>query len=258
MWSTRRLIDKGEILSYLRGDEEYGAYAIGDLEREMFALCTFAGATLNGQLHSLVLHFRGLDVPALLLMGRADGVGAILAREFCPNRVYLTLREEHCGMARGFYHWAEMVPMWRMALRPRSFRAPDGTCIRLGPHHVPQLLELYSLGGADAFSPSQVGRGIFYGAMDGSSLIAAAGTHLVSPTYGVAAVGNVFVHPDYRRLGLGSLVTGAVVTELLRRAMRMIILNVAQANDSAVEMYRKLGFERSCPFYECPVATAIG
>ena len=42
------------------------------------------------------------------------------------------------------------------------------------------------------------------------ALVAVAGTHLVSDTYGVAAIGNVFTHPDYRGRGYATLATGAV------------------------------------------------
>ena len=56
-------------------------------------------------------------------------------------------------------------------------------------------------------------------------LVAVAGTHLVSPTYGVAAVGNVFTHPGHRRQGYASAATSAVVTELLDRGIQDVILN---------------------------------
>lgn len=258
MWSTSLLTDKKRILAYLRGDEVYAAYAIGDLEPEMFALSSFAGAERGGQLRSLVLHFRGLEVPALLFQGDPEGVRAILADELRPDCVYLTLRGNHEATARDYYRWEQAVPMWRMALYPGDFRAPGGDCLRLDAQHIARLLDLYALGGADAFSPAQVDQGVFHGIQEGRSLVAAAGTHLVSPTYGVAAVGNVFVHPEYRQRGLGSAVTGAVVADLLRLGAKLVILNVAQSNLPAIRMYEKMGFEPRCPFMECPVAIATG
>jgi predicted GNAT family acetyltransferase len=88
-------------------------------------------------------------------------------------------------------------------------------------------------------------------------LVAAAGTHLVSATYGVAAVGNVFTHPDHRGQGYGTVTTSAVVAELLRRGIRDVILNVGQDNAGAIGIYERLGFERYCPFLEGP-AQSIG
>jgi predicted GNAT family acetyltransferase len=97
--------------------------------------------------------------------------------------------------------------------------------------------------------------GTFFGTLVADHLVAVAGTHLVSPTYAVAAVGNVFTHPDYRGRGYGTVTTSAVVAELLAREILDIILNVSQSNSSAIHIYEQLGFERYCPFLEGP-ATA--
>ncbi len=256
-WRTSRLRDKRRILAYLESDEVYAAYAIGDLEPGMFDQSSFAGAETDGRLRGLILHFRGLDVPALLLMGDPEGVGAILETELRPQRVYLTYRQEHELIAAAFYTWDEAVPMWRMVVRPEGFRPAGQKCTRLGTDHTHQLEQLYALGGADAFSPAQVQQGVFYGVLIDDDLVAAAGTHLVSKTYGIAAVGNVFVHPGYRRRGYGTAATSAVTAELQTLGARLVILNVAQDNTAAIHIYERLGFERYCPFFECPIATAI-
>ena len=93
---------------------------------------------------------------------------------------------------------------------------------------------------------------MFYGVAVEGRLVAAAGTHLVSPTYGVAAVGNVFTHPNYRCRGYGTVTIGAVVAELVRLGIRDIVLNVNQSNGDAIRIYEKLGFERYCAFLEGP------
>lgn len=85
-------------------------------------------------------------------------------------------------------------------------------------------------------------------------LIAVAGTHLVSSTYGVAAVGNVFTHPDYRGRGYGAAATSAVVTELLAHGIRDIVLNVGEDNAPALHPYERLGFELHCRFTEGPAS----
>jgi GNAT superfamily N-acetyltransferase len=154
-----------------------------------------------------------------------------------------------------FYAWERVIPMFRMVLPPASFSPVEGHCLRLGTRHAEQLLGLYALGGgAVAFSPSQIAGGVFYGAIADGQLVAAAGTHLVSPTYGVAAVGNVFTHPEYRGLGYGSATTTAVVAELLAGDILDVVLNVGQGNGRAIRVYERLGFERYCPFLEGPAA----
>jgi predicted GNAT family acetyltransferase len=100
-----------------------------------------------------------------------------------------------------------------------------------------------------AFSPYQLAQGVFYGIENRGRLIAAAGTHLVAPTYGVAAVGNVFTDPDYRGQGYATLCTSAVTKELLSQGTD-VVLNVQEGNADAVHIYEKLGYRPYCRFIE--------
>lgn len=252
MWKTSRLTDKAQILAYLETDRLYAAYAIGDLEPAMFAECTWVGASEAGPVQALALHYRGLEPPALLLMGETDGLRAILASTPWAGRVYLTCRAEHLAMTHEFYAWDEVESMWRMVLQKPQFRPVDGDCIQLTPAHADELAALYALGGGPAYSASQLEHGVFFGTFIDRHLVAVAGTHLVSPTYGVAGVGNVFTHPEYRGRGYGTAVTSAVLAELLGRGIGDIVLNVNQANQVAIGIYERLGFERYCPFVEGP------
>ena len=221
MWKTSELTDRSQILAYLETDRLYAGYAIGDLEPGMFEQSTWAGAEEGNRLQALALYFRGLDPPALFLMGDTDGLRTILEDALCPEWVYLTCRTDLVSMVRHFYAWDEMIPMWRMALRPECFRPVNGDCTRLVPAHSNQLTALYALGGGAAFSPAQMERGVFYGAYVDGQLVAAAGTHLVSPTYGVAAVGNVFT-----RVGQG-LAGYDLVTRWLRKTVTGVTLECA-------------------------------
>ena len=133
--------------------------------------------------------------------------------------------------------------------------------MRLGAADVPALQHLHSGGNAgdqppddapDFFSASMVTQGAYYGIFgDEGSLVAAAGTHLVVPAEGVAALGNVYTLPSHRGHGLATLATSAVVSELLARPeLNVIALNVRQDNIAALTVYERLGFERYCAFYE--------
>ena len=69
-----------------------------------------------------------------------------------------------------------------------------------------------------------------------------AGTHLVVPQEGIAAVGNIYTRRDRRGRGLAGRVTAAVVAELLRRGVPTVALNVAQTNATARRVYERVGF----------------
>jgi ribosomal protein S18 acetylase RimI-like enzyme len=252
MWQTSVLTDKSQILAYLETDRLYAAYAIGDLEPGMYEQCTWAGAARGGQLGALALHFSGLTLPALVLMGNPEGLRAILSAELCPERAYLTCRESLLPVTQAFYAWEKMDPMWRMVLQPDRFRPALGDAVRLTPDQAEDLIALYAEGWGGAFMPAQVAQGVFYGVYADGQMVAVAGTHLVSPTYGVAAMGNIYTHPGYRGRGYGTATTAAVADALLRMGIRDVVLNVHQGNALAIRLYERLGFYRHCPFLEGP------
>jgi len=243
------LTDKSQILAYLETDRLYAAYAVGDLEPDLFVHCEWFGAERDGRLQALALHYSGLGFPIVFLMGDAGGLRAIFEDALCIEEAYFTCRQEHLGIMQDFYNW-EPIPMWRMVLQADRFRPVGGDCIPLTLDHGEHLKALYAHGKGNAFDPKQVPGGAFHGVFENGRLVAAAGTHLISLTYGVAAVGNVFTNPNYRRHGYATVATSAVVTEVQGRGVRDTVLNVDQRNEPAIRIYERLGFERYCPFFE--------
>jgi GNAT superfamily N-acetyltransferase len=145
------------------------------------------------------------------------------------------------------------LPMWRMGLEPADFRpAPDGEPQPLGPRDLGEILALFAdyPDRPDAFHERQLASGAFFGIRDEGTLVSVAGTHIVSTTAGVAAIGNVFTRPDRRGRGFGTHVTSTVVAALVGRGLRTIVLNVAQHNLPAVRCYRRLGFREHSPYTE--------
>ena len=143
--------------------------------------------------------------------------------------------------------------MWRMVLRLADY--PSGRSQGaevLKASDLPSLLALFGEhpDRPDAFDAGQLENGGFFGIHRNGALVSAAGTHVIGRAAGVAAVGNVFTHPDYRRHGYGRRVGAAVVEALLGQGVDTIVLNVAMTNDSALGLYRGLGFWPFCGYYE--------
>jgi ribosomal protein S18 acetylase RimI-like enzyme len=248
---ARSLTDKNEILDFLARDRLYAAYAIGDLEPALFADCEWLGVEEERRLHAVVLLYKGLDPPALFLMGKVPGLAKVLRFGFRQKRVYITCREEHVLAVSAFYATEPPEAMWRMVIEPQDFRPTEtGAVIPLSPRHVEELKILYAQGGGDAFTPFQLATGVFYGVRIRGRMVAAAGTHLISPTYGLGAIGNVFTEEAYRGQGYATATTSAVVRELFRRGIRSVVLNVAQSNATAIRIYERLGFAKHCPYVE--------
>lgn len=266
-YAVRLTTDKSELHTYLRGDAIWAAYAIGDLETVHFDWCTWHLAEdAAGRLAGLVLLYRRLDPPVLLLVGDTVAVTTILEQTALPEQVSVSAREEHLPLLLARYDFSadRVRPMLRMAVTSKSFRpaaqrrsvAAGLTLRRLSEADVPAIEALIVHGGPfapDAFSPAQVAEGLFIGLErvddGGKLLVAVAGTHLVAPAWGVAALGNVYVHPAWRGRGYGALVSSAVTADLLSRGL-LVVLNVDQNNQVAINLYRQLGFAVHCPFVE--------
>jgi ribosomal protein S18 acetylase RimI-like enzyme len=233
--TTRLFIDKAEIQAYLETDRDYAAYALGDLDVGFFEQCTWHVAE-DSAIRALALVYTGFDPSILFLMGTGDGVAELLAGPVRAERFFVTARPEHPAVLERFYRWKHLDYMWRMALRSDGFSRGESirSVRRLNEGDVDRLRALYALGGGgDAFSPSQVMQGVFYGVEQDGQLISVAGTHLVSQVYSVGAIGNVMTHPDCRGRGYATLATQAVCDELIRRGVQTIVLNVRQDNAPA-------------------------
>ncbi len=139
--------------------------------------------------------------------------------------------------------------MVRMVVGRSEFKPVVGDAVPLDQGDTRHLNRLYGLGLTAHLPPEAVAAGIYYGIRLGTRLIAAAGTHVISPQLGLAAVGNVYTHREYRGQGLAKVVTSAVTAELLREC-DTIVLNVRADNPSAIAVYEALGYREATQFEE--------
>lgn len=242
------LTDKDQIRAILQRDPRWCVYALGDLSSRMFPKCRWFTPDLT-----LVLHDYGTSI--LFAMG----TGSIReALEHVTWPVHLQVRQDALDEVARHAPVSNEKQMIRMALERRTGREGDERVRRLATSDVDALNRLYADGESsgespDFFYPSMVSDGVFCGVYEAGALVAAAGTHLVSPDESAAAIGNVYVRRDRRGRGLGRAVTAAVVHELA--GVETIGLNVRADNDAAIRIYESLGFVRHCEFREA-LATA--
>lgn len=253
--------DKRKIQAFLQRDPIWGAYALGDLEADYFPQCTWylAGSSPEDS-DGLALLYKGLDPPVLLTMGVDTTIVAIFQVVDLPQRAYMSAQEDHLPAFQARYDFSDdrVRPMVRMAVlagrfRPHRLELSHGARLcRLDATDAPAIQRLVAGGGAyapDAFSPSQVDQGVFFGVWQDEELVAVAGTHLVASTWGVAAVGNIYTHPRWRGRGFGSAVTSAVTADLVDRGL-LVVLNVDRDNHVATRLYCNLGYQFHCSFWE--------
>jgi GNAT superfamily N-acetyltransferase len=247
---ARAVSDRSEIAAFLRSDRRYAAYALGDLDGPNRARVAWGMAYGDdGDPTALVMHHEGLVPQPLFLMGAPDGCRAVLESILKPRDAYLQGTELHEAALRGLYDLDAPLQMLRMVVDRDTFAPFAGPAERLTALDIDDLNRLYQLGFRAGFPPSVVEDGVYYGVRVRDRLVSAAGTHAINPREGIAVVGNVMTHTDYRGHDFAKMVTSAVTAELLDR-VEDVALNVHADNDPAVAAYSRLGYRTHCQLIE--------
>jgi GNAT superfamily N-acetyltransferase len=248
---VRATRDRDLLLEILGTDRLFAAYAIADLDPVEFPRTRWGIAfdTAAARPVSVVMEYHGLSPQPLFAMGDADGVAAILGDIIRTRVAYLASRPELVPAVARHYRVDPPGEMLRMVVDRETFRPVIGDAVRLDAGDTRHLNRLYELGLTSWLPTESVASGVYYGVRRGTRLIAAAGTHVISPTYGIAAVGNVYTHRDHRGQGLAKVVTSAVTAALLE-TVDDVVLNVRIDNPPALAAYRALGYREHAHFQE--------
>lgn len=254
--------DRDELEAFLRRDAEAHVYALADLDDVFWPDTRWFAAREGAGLSAVCLVLDKLSLPILYAIAPAGDTAmrSLLAwlRPTLPERVFATL-----GLGLG----AELAvdfdvdshgEFLKMALDDAApLAAPERAGIeRLG---VAQLDELRAFYAHDAYTPEERhGRffepymlelGPWFGVREAGRLVSVAGVHVVSARTSVAALGGIATRPDRRGRGLARALT-TTLCRALREQVRLVGLNVAAANASAIRCYRSVGFREVCRYEE--------
>ena len=246
---ARTSTDRATLRAFLERDRLFAAYAICDLEAREFPRTRWGVATSGDEVIALGLEYGGLTPQPLFLMGRNEGITAILRDVIRPRAAYLAASEGALAAVADIYRVEAGPPMIRMAVDRSRFQPAPAAVERLLPVEAGELNRLYQLGFAAWLSSSTVAEGVYYGIRVNGRLVSAAGTHVISREARLAVVGNVLTQADHRGRGYATAVTSAVTAELLRYCDD-VVLNVRADNPPAIQAYRKLGYTEHCRFEE--------
>ena len=239
---ARSVSDRDEIAAYLRTDRRYAAYAIGDLDSAARGRCSW-GIAYDGenQPTALAMHHDGLVPQPLFLMGDPEGCRAILASVIKPRDTFFQATEALDVAAAELYELERATLLLRMVVDAQTFLPTAGAAQRLTVEDIDDLNRLYQLGFRAGFAQAILDDAVYYGIRIRGRLVSAAGTHVINRPEGIAVVGNVMTHADYRGHGFARMVTGAVTADLLDQVPD-VALNVHADNGPAIAAYSRLGY----------------
>lgn len=247
-WQVTLDASDAEAAALLSQDRVWNCFALADLLlpfRQYSQIAIARQADAADCAACLVLRHPALTV--ISPFGAPAGVAAILTLLDLPERTLIQAQESHLPLLQEYYRFLSGErTLLRMSVTADTFVPPAPLLVRpelLTPSDLQAVQALYAHFPETHFRDDQLAYGVFYGVRSDDRIVAVGGTHVVAADYCLAVLGNIFTHPDERRRGYARAVTTALVTDLLARGCRDVILNVVAGNTPAITLYTSLGFQ---------------
>ncbi len=246
-----RNVENPEILAALfESDRETHLYGLADLEEPFWSNSTWyrdgdavVGLVSVGEEWMTIYAMSRVDPEATLdLLSRVQ--------DTVPAGTWVTGPPGLHASISGLRNCRDIGPHWRMILDGPVEMDGSVEAVALTEDDVEAARDLYASDeGRAFFLPTMLSDNPFVGIWEDGQLVAAAGTHVASKRYGVAAVGAVITRPSHRGRGLGSIAV-ADLCKRLAGEYETVGLNVETANEPALRIYDRLGFRRFFQYEE--------
>jgi GNAT superfamily N-acetyltransferase len=247
--------DRQAIAALLRRDARAHAYELGDLDDFDWPHTRWLGWMAGGVLREVVLVYTQPAVPVLLAIGEHSAdMSALLeaATESLPDELYVHASASLLEILSRRFDIAGAAPHLKLALGgPDALQRHAVPVNVLGPSDLEAIGVLYAAAYPGTwFEPRMLATGRYVGIWRDGRLACVAGVHVYSPTWGVAALGNVATLPKLRGRGLARGACAALCRLLLADGIETIALNVRNDNAAAIRAYTVLGFEPVAEYVE--------
>jgi predicted GNAT family acetyltransferase len=251
------LRDRDVLAAFFRRRPAVHAYALGDLDDFFWAHTRWLGLKADGRLTQVALVYDEPDPPVLLALAEEPvGQMAELLRAAAgslPSRLYAHVSPELVGTIAPLAPVTTPVLHCKLGLvRRETLEVFDTEDVALlGPPDLDEVERFYEQAYPGTwFQPRMLDTGRYVGIRRNGTLVCVAGVHVWSPTWRVAALGNVATLPAARTAGLATAACARLCRMLLDDGIDTISLNVRADNAAAIRTYEKLGFAHACDYVE--------
>ena len=241
--------DKKIIEDHFRKNTDLNIYSIGDLDDFFWKYTKWLAAFDGERIAQIALLYQASDHSTFLAITDNE----IKSMYELIENVYETLPGKlYCHLSKGLVeafgknikrndHGAH----YKMSLKNKEMLLKNDTekIKRLNPEYISLINKLYGESYPDNFFDKRMlETGKYFGYFENEELTGISGIHVYSEPYKVATLGNITIHPLYRGKSICQKLTSALCRDLLL-TVDNIGLNVSINNLSAINCYRKIGFE---------------
>lgn len=249
-WHITPDASNDQAYALLAQDPVWNSFGLADLEPPMRDYSQFAiAAQDDSSKQAICLIVRHPSIGEVLSpFGEAEGVAAILSHLDLPQHPLIQAQEIHFPALQRHY---QPETAWRSQLR-MAITSGQGQSHSYVPHQsvkqltvsdLPALTDLYASNPESAFSADLFTEGLYFGAYQGERIIAAGGTHALTPAHRLAVLGNIFTAPEARGQGYATAIIAALVAALFKQQLSRVVLNVFEDNAQAIRIYQRAGFQ---------------
>jgi ribosomal protein S18 acetylase RimI-like enzyme len=249
------LYDKEVIFGFLKKNKGLHIYSIGDLDDFFWKKTTWFALREGVSIYSIALLYTGMEIPTLLLFheGQSHYPCQLLEwiKPLLPAKFYAHFSTGLLNLFKSENIRENYGLHYKMVLNKVVSAPVDENIRNLTPDDLDVINEFYSVSYPhNWFDGRMLETNKYFGYFESGRLIGAAGVHVFSERYKVAALGNIATHPDYRGKQIAYKLTSALCYNL-QQCVDLIGLNVKADNENAIKCYRKIGFEVTGTYEEC-------
>jgi predicted GNAT family N-acyltransferase len=193
-----------------------------------------------------------LNASSVFLMGDPRCLAQMMDAPWLPKKIFVESPTSCVGILKSLYDFDSALVMHKMALK--HFRANTFTIhpeVRpLRASDFPQARDLYVRNMGGHFTLDQFQNNFYFGTEQNGNLVSMSGTASLCPDYCTATIGSVVTDAAHRNKGYATSELVLLCQQLLTDNYHCITIKVNRGNVSATALYRRIGFIKSCDYFE--------